>query len=209
MHPPHPNNLPVPPGGSTHHYGGVGWDRKYQRWFAKIYHHGTRIVLGRYATSHEAALAHNHASFLLNGNPTWGNNIDPTNQPDPARQTEIQSDVTHRLHRRGVLGPVPQGKDPANLATRVSPSSGYRGVYPHRNGRWRAEIKYQGRRLSLGYYPTPHEAALAFNHAAALLYGSGALVSIIPPQHQTSVQRQAEIRVVVDVKLKKYGKRVS
>lgn len=50
--------------------------------------------------------------------------------------------------------------------------SGFRGVCLHpRSGRWNARIKVAGRKMSLGYYDTPQEAAAAYDRAAKVHHG--------------------------------------
>ena len=48
--------------------------------------------------------------------------------------------------------------------------SGYRGVY-QRGARWTAEIKTQNRKIRLGSFSTPEEAARARDRATVDLFG--------------------------------------
>ena len=52
-------------------------------------------------------------------------------------------------------------------------SSGFRGVSRSRNrtNPWIAQINKNGKRTCIGYYPTPEEAARAFDKAAKEIYG--------------------------------------
>lgn len=52
--------------------------------------------------------------------------------------------------------------------------SGWRGVRPER-GKWRAAIKHKGKVRFGGTYPSPREAALAYNEMAMKLFGSSFL----------------------------------
>lgn len=59
-----------------------------------------------------------------------------------------------------------------NMQNRDMPASacGFRGVSCDR-GRWRARIQLDGGERSLGSYPTPEEAARAYDAAALTIYG--------------------------------------
>jgi len=49
--------------------------------------------------------------------------------------------------------------------------SGYRGVSPTGNNRWRATISLDGRKLHLGCFERPDVASAAYEEAAELFYG--------------------------------------
>lgn len=49
--------------------------------------------------------------------------------------------------------------------------SGYRGVFAMRRGRWRAQIKADGRAIHLGCYANREEAAAAYDDKARELFG--------------------------------------
>lgn len=54
--------------------------------------------------------------------------------------------------------------------------SGYKGV-TSRNGVYRAAIKFNGKKIRLGNYPTPEKAARAYNQAAIALFGEYAVIN--------------------------------
>ena len=59
---------------------------------------------------------------------------------------------------------------------------GYKGVACHRKPRarkYQGRIQIDGRRISLGYYATPEEAARAYNAAALHYFGEFACLNII------------------------------
>lgn len=65
-------------------------------------------------------------------------------------------------------------------------TSRYKGVYFYKsNGRWRAHIEHLGRKMSLGYFPTEIEAAIAYNTAAQELFGEFARLNEVDHQHST------------------------
>ena len=48
--------------------------------------------------------------------------------------------------------------------------SGYKGVHLFKN-RWKATITFEAKRIHLGYFDSPREAAEAYNLAATIFYG--------------------------------------
>lgn len=60
----------------------------------------------------------------------------------------------------------------------VVAKSGYKGVVKHGSG-YRATIKYNGKTIPLGNYPTPEKAAKAYNRAALAIFGEYATINKI------------------------------
>lgn len=58
-------------------------------------------------------------------------------------------------------------------------SSGFRGVTEQKTGRWQARITVDKKRLSIGYYNSPVEAAVAYNKASIVYHGERALLNNI------------------------------
>lgn len=83
-------------------------------------------------------------------------------------------------NRRSNLRPATAGQNNANSRSRLGSSSTYKGVWLDR-GKWRAEIKSQGKKHRLGRFLVEEDAALAYNSAAVELFGEYALLNDIKP----------------------------
>ena len=62
---------------------------------------------------------------------------------------------------------------------RVSPTTGYRGVYLKRNKNYYAGLEFNGKGVHLGIYKTAKEAAKAYNEGAKKYYGEFAYLNQI------------------------------
>ncbi|KAI8566491.1 hypothetical protein RHMOL_Rhmol02G0045400 [Rhododendron molle] len=71
-------------------------------------------------------------------------------------------------------GRRPKGKPPVKAVVRPKQ---YRGVRQRPWGKFVAEVRHNGNRIWLGTYGTAEEAALAYDEAAYLLYGSRAILN--------------------------------
>lgn len=70
----------------------------------------------------------------------------------------------------------------ANRRISSNNTSGYKGVSHHRQtGKWRAYVSSGGQHRHLGIFPTPEEAALAYNAAALELWGPFARLNEVTP----------------------------
>lgn len=75
-------------------------------------------------------------------------------------------------NRRCNLRLVTHAENSRNLEKRPSNTSGYKGVtWYKRHQKWRAYIRVNYRQLTIGHYPTPEEAALAYDAAAREHFG--------------------------------------
>jgi hypothetical protein len=164
-----------------------------------------RLQLGSYNIEAEARYAARHLHFLFTADDADSVVIPDKQCLSPQCRVEIEQNVEYLLEIRGMFGPRSRSTGQVQLTFRRSPSSQYRGVSPHQSGRWRTTVKINGRYRSLGYYPTRHEAAQAFNYAAQLLYDDSLFPNIIPPNDLPDQARQAQIRTKVEAMLRKYG----
>jgi hypothetical protein len=91
--------------------------------------------------------------------------------------------VDHRNHdgldnRRANLRLATQTQNLGNSRIRSDNTSGHKGVYWDRwNGKWRAEIKANGKRFHLGRFVDLDDAANAYDRAAAEHFGPFALTN--------------------------------
>ena len=75
-------------------------------------------------------------------------------------------------NRRANLRAADYSKNSMNHAVRSDSTSGFKGVFPYRGIKWRAQIGLDGSKISLGIFDAPQEAALAYDAAAIELFGA-------------------------------------
>lgn len=108
------------------------------------------IYLGRFDTQEEAAEAYNTAAKEYHG------------------EFAIYNDVVHG-----------EGFDIQNIRIRRGSSTGYRGVVHKKWGKFCAQIGVNKKKVHLGSYATPEEAARAYNMGAIKYYGEMAVLNEI------------------------------
>lgn len=74
-------------------------------------------------------------------------------------------------NRRANLREATHAQNTRNARRRSDSTTGFKGVWLHREGVWRATIQAAGRRQHLCVYPTPEDAARAYDEAARELHG--------------------------------------
>lgn len=66
-------------------------------------------------------------------------------------------------NQRHNLRPCTQAQNGANRKNQANNTSGFRGVYWNkRSNKWQAQLRFKGKRMSLGYYHTLADAADAY-----------------------------------------------
>lgn len=75
-------------------------------------------------------------------------------------------------NQRSNLRPATNAQNQRNRGPNAGGSSRYKGVWRAPcHGKWRAEIRADGKRRYLGYFASEEEAALVYNAAATELFG--------------------------------------
>lgn len=120
-----------------------------------------------------------------------------------------QSTLDNRLENLRLATYSQQHANRRRLRTATSP---YQGVVyfpekhnPYLKKRWHAQIRHPGRNpFSLGYYPTPEEAGVAYEVAFRHIFGEFACLEPVPLD-SISPDRQQQIRSIVEQKLQSRG----
>lgn len=142
------NQLPLPKKSSK--YKGVSWCKNVSRWKAKIASGKKSTPLGQFSTQREAALAYNQAALIRFGEFAFLNTIEE-NDPDDA--------------------PVIRTKKPIG-------NNPYRGVKLSNDMRtWQARITVHKKTICLGDFPSPEDAARAYDAAALRYLGDKAFLN--------------------------------
>lgn len=83
-------------------------------------------------------------------------------------------------NRRCNLRPATRSQNNANGCRPKNNTSGYKGVYPHSLvDKWVAQIGVAGKRVYLGLYTDPRDAARAYNQAAVQHFGDFARLNSV------------------------------
>lgn len=122
--------------GSSSRYKGVRWNKKMQLWEAKIRKDNKVLCLGSYEDEIAAASAYNDYARKM-----WG---------EYAVLNDIE-EVDYKKLRR--------------FAKSEKPHSRFLGVTKRANGKWVSRLTINDKRVTLGYFDTEEEAAIAFNNA--------------------------------------------
>lgn len=124
------------PRSNTTGFKGVTYDKRVNRYTARIKVNQKHLHLGSFLTAEDAGIVYNHAAkqhfgefALFNEIPDWQSRM-----PRPAKDVSL----------------------------RQNNSSGFQGVsYYKKSGKWVAHLRHDGQRIHVGYFPTAEAAAQA------------------------------------------------
>lgn len=129
------------------------------------------ILVGKYESEIEAAIAYNKAIDLLSKEHANYHFVPNT----IAFLTQSEYDALYTK-----LKISPRLLSTAPIRQRLYQEKTYRGTCKNKNG-YRASISYEGKQLYLGIYPTEKRAAQAYNYATFYLYGNKGPINDITP----------------------------
>jgi len=87
-------------------------------------------------------------------------------------------DLNGLNNQRSNLRLATQPQNMHNTSAPRNNTSGYKGVSFHKaSGKWRADICVEGKRIALGLFPSPEEAADAYDRVAVANFGEFARVN--------------------------------
>lgn len=156
------------------------------------------VAVGRWCYSNSGYAVHYYADefgqrktlylhrFLMQRMSREG--IPPGMQVDHRNRNRIDN-------RRSNLRLATRSENQANKGVAVNNTSTYKGV-TFNTGCWEARIRYQGKRLYLGRFATPLEAAMMYDAASRLLYRDFAGLNIKGQSIPSHIEKK--LREVLD-----------
>ncbi len=139
---------------SSSKYKGVSRSKRNPKWLANIRVNGKSMYLGSFGNEIEAAKAYNIAAKKYFGELAYLNEINENNN---ATEIFIENKKQKRSRNRN--------------------KTGFRGVVIRENGRFRAVIKKDKKLIYIGTFPSPEQAAKAYDQKALELYGNKAILN--------------------------------
>ncbi|KAK1739911.1 putative AP2/ERF family transcription factor family protein [Skeletonema marinoi] len=138
-------------------YTGVSFDKRMNKWQAKIYIEGKVRLIGYYDNEEEAAVDYARAVFKYKNQGALGK----------AREDSFIIDLSDV---------PPQPPIPQSAGTIKEGASKYTGVHFNKQmNKWRVQIDIKGKNRTIGYYENEEEAGVDYARAVFKYKGQGAL----------------------------------
>lgn len=147
---------------STSKYRGVHWNKRSEKWIAKIKLDGVIKYLGCFLNEDDAAKAYNKASYECFGEYGYQNIIGENNN---AKTVVVNAENKVQIRQKN--------------------SSGYKGVAKHGN-KFKAYITIKRKTKYLGLYPLIEQAAKVYDREAYELFGDKAILNF-PDEYRNMV----------------------
>jgi hypothetical protein len=125
--------------------------------------------------SHGYAIRH---AFNIEGIPTTEKMHRIIMNAEPHQQVDHINGIPWD-NRKSNLRLVTNAQNSANKDRYSTNKSGYKGVAVYNKGRWTAQITVNYRKIHLGCFDDPKEAALAYNEAAVKYFGEYAKLNVV------------------------------
>lgn len=107
------------------------------------------------------------------------------NAPDRINVDHVKRDETLNCTRRNIRLATP-GDNQHNRGKPKNNTSGYKGVsFAKSLEKWTAQISVNGKRIHIGDFNTPEQAARAYNRKAKKYFGRFAYLNPLPPAKVT------------------------
>ena len=160
----------------TSRYKGVSWEKRRQKWKARINKDGKYHWLGYFDDEEDAAQRYDEKALELYGDTAFLNCSDNNGTPAvvnhttpyPKKEQRKSNSVLYNIIRRRCISGRPQ----------KGGSSRYKGVYLHkRNRKWAAQITLKGKQNYLGVFGIEADAARAYDEAAVKMFGEVAYLN--------------------------------
>lgn len=156
---------------TTSRFKGVSWDSRRCKWVAQIKRPGSHF-LGRFVSEEDAARAYDEAAREAFGE------FAALNFPGPGERSAL-----------GDFNPEAVSAKAAGGLRKIDGTSAkYIGVCWHKaSNKWQAAIKVKDKRIHIGVFSTPEEAAHAYDKKARELLGSAAKLNFPKPGERSAL----------------------
>jgi hypothetical protein len=164
-------------------YRGVCWNKSMDKWTAAISDDGKRHYLGSFEDEEEAARAYDRAARAQHG--------------EKAQRFRMQLNFLTKKEQA-----AEEAKQQQWIKCGEAPSK-YRGVSwdKRNNNKWKACIKYDGKKHTLGYFENEEEAARAYDKGSRAHHGEKAQLNF-PAEGESGFRKSSQYRGVSWIKSK-------